>query len=97
MMLEGLKGLQADPATHVILLVSKPPSPDVAEKVLCASKTGTKPTVVLFLGGDPEVIAQSGAIPAADMEEAAAVAAAVALVKIQLSARINLRQREMSL
>lgn len=96
MMLEGLKALQADPATHVILLVSKPPSPDVAEKVLAQVQLGTKPTVVLFLGGDPEVIARSGAIPVADMEEAAGVAAAVALGKNPADARINLRQREMS-
>ena len=34
MMLEGLKALQADPETEVLLLVSKPPAPEVAEKVL---------------------------------------------------------------
>ncbi len=96
MMLEGLKALQADPATHVILLVSKPPSSDVAEKVLAQVRLSTKPTVVLFLGGNPEAIAESGAIPTADMEEAAAVAAAVALGQNPADARINLRQREMS-
>ncbi len=96
MMLEGLKALQDDLATRVILLVSKPPSPEVAEKVLIQVRRSSKPTVVLFLGGDQTAIAEAGAIPVADMEEAAAVAAAVALGKNPADARINLRQREMS-
>lgn len=97
MMLEGLKALQADPATKVLLLVSKPPSPEVAEKVLTQVRQGDKPAVVLFLGGDPAEITRAGAIPVADMEEAAAVAAAVALGKNPADARINLRQRDLSL
>ena len=97
MMLEGLKALQADPATKVLLLVSKPPSPEVAEKVLTQVRQGDKPAVVLFLGGDPAEITRAGAIPVADMEEAAAVAAAVALGQNPADARINLRQRDLSL
>lgn len=97
MMLEGLKALQADPATKVLLLVSKPPSPAVAEKVLTQVRQGDKPAVVLFLGGDPAEITRAGAIPVADMEEAAAVAAAVALGQNPADARINLRQRDLSL
>jgi len=97
MMLEGLKALQADPATRVLLLVSKPPSPEVAEKVLTQARKSDKPTVVLFLGGDPAEITRAGAIPVADMEEAAAVAAAVALGKNPADARINLRRRDLSL
>ena len=37
-MLHGLAALDADPATSVIVLVSKPPSPDVAAKVLAAAE-----------------------------------------------------------
>jgi len=83
MMLEGLKALQADPATKVLLLVSKPPAPEVAAKVLEQVKAGDKPTVVLFLGGDPEKIRAAGAIPAANMEEAACLAAAAAVAQGQ--------------
>ena len=51
MMLEGLRRLQADPATKVIVLISKPPAPAVAGRVLAAVREGRKPAVVCFLGG----------------------------------------------
>lgn len=97
MMLEGLKALQADPATKVILLVSKPPSPKVAEQILMRVEASEKPAVVLFLGGDPATVELAGALPAADMEEAAYLAAAVALGKDPVDALINLRQKDVGL
>ncbi|MBN2004017.1 MAG: acyl-CoA synthetase FdrA [Anaerolineae bacterium] len=78
MMLEGLRALQADPATHVLLLVSKPPAPEVAEKVLAQLADGDKPAVVCFLGGKAKPIYKAGGIPAATLEEAALLAAALA-------------------
>ncbi len=78
MMLEGLKALQADPATRVITLVSKPPSAEVAERILMRVEASEKPTVVLFLGGDPKVVELAGAYAAQDLEEAATLAAALA-------------------
>lgn len=75
-MLEGLKALQGDLETRVILLVSKPPSPVVAERVLDQVKKSNKPTVVCFLGSDPAPIAATGAIPARTLQEAAYLAAA---------------------
>jgi succinyl-CoA synthetase alpha subunit len=50
MMLEGLKALQADQATKVIALVSKPPSPSVAEAILDQVALSDKPTVIGFMG-----------------------------------------------
>lgn len=51
--LQGLATLAADPATEVIVLVSKPPAPRVAARVLAHARavgeTG-KPVVVCFLG-----------------------------------------------
>lgn len=44
----GIAALEADPATDVILVVSKPPSPDVAERIL--SGTGNKPVVAALVG-----------------------------------------------
>lgn len=52
MFLDGLKALQEDPATSVIVLVSKPPAPEVARKVLDQVLKCNKPTVVCLLGGD---------------------------------------------
>lgn len=71
MMLEGIKALQADLQTQVLLLVSKPPSPVVAERALDQVKQGNKPTVVCFLGGNPEPVIAAGAIPACSLQEAA--------------------------
>lgn len=50
MTLEGLQRLQADPATAVIALVSKPPAPAVAEQVRAAAQAGPKPVVLCLLG-----------------------------------------------
>jgi FdrA protein len=76
-MLAGIAALQADPQTQVIVLVSKPPSERVMAEVLAAAK-GPKPTVVCFLGADPGVIERAGLIPVSTLEQAAAVAVALA-------------------
>jgi FdrA protein len=46
----SLEFLSRDPATKVIVLVSKPPSPKVAEEVLKAARKAGKPVVVEFVG-----------------------------------------------
>ena len=77
-MLQGLKGLAADRSTSVIVLISKPPSPEVAGHVLeVASKAG-KPVVVNFLGADTEGIRRPTVFAAATLEDAAAAAVALA-------------------
>lgn len=77
-MLAGIAALQADPQTQVIVLVSKPPSEPVMLQVLAAAKAGGKPAVVCFLGADPGVIERAGLIPVSTLEQAAAVAVALA-------------------
>lgn len=77
MMLQGLLALQEDPETGTIVLISKPPAASVAEKILGAIKP-PKPTIVCFLGADPGPIEKAGAIPATNLTQAAAVAAALA-------------------
>jgi FdrA protein len=77
-MLQGLRALQADPDSEVLLLVSKPPAPAVAERVLAQVHACDKPTVVCFLGGDPASIVEAGAYPARTLQEAAYRAAALA-------------------
>ncbi|HEX7736668.1 MAG TPA: hypothetical protein VF458_17605 [Ktedonobacteraceae bacterium] len=50
--LQGLRLLQNDEQTRVIVLLSKPPAPEVAEKVLAAAASGHKPVIVNFVGAD---------------------------------------------
>jgi FdrA protein len=49
-MLQGIALLAADLSTKVIAIVSKPPAPAVAEKVMAALLATGKPAVVVFLG-----------------------------------------------
>jgi FdrA protein len=54
MFMEGIKALAADKATRVILLVSKPPHPDVLKRIKTVLAQVKKPVVSLFLGaGEP--------------------------------------------
>lgn len=77
-MLQGLKALAADPSTSVIVLISKPPSPEVAGKVLEAAAGAGKAVVVNFLGADPDRVRRENIYPALTLEDAAAAAVALA-------------------
>ncbi len=50
MMLDAIQMLEADPQTEIIVLVSKPPAPTVAKKVLERARACRKPVVACFLG-----------------------------------------------
>lgn len=54
MMLQGLALLAEDPGTEVIVVTSKPPAPDIADKILAYCETIGKPIVVNFVGQDRE-------------------------------------------
>jgi FdrA protein len=56
MMLAGLQALQEDPQTKLIILISKPPAPGVAARVLEQVTASAKPAVVCFLGGNQETL-----------------------------------------
>lgn len=60
MMIDGIRALAADPATDVIVLVSKPPAPEVEKKVLAEIATAGKPVVVCFLGGSEDAVKAAG-------------------------------------
>lgn len=77
MMIEGIKALAADANTKVIVLISKPPAAEIAEKVLAVAKETGKPFVVNFIGGKPEVIKQYGGIPGVNLEDTAYKAVAL--------------------
>ncbi|HHX87985.1 MAG TPA: acyl-CoA synthetase FdrA [Firmicutes bacterium] len=72
----GLKALIADPSTEAIVIVSKPPEPQVAEKVLQVAAGSAKPVIVNFIGGSPEQVRSFGCEPALTLKEAAAKAVA---------------------
>lgn len=74
MMLDGLAALGRDPDTSVVVLVSKPPAPEVAGKIYEAIRACPKPVVTCFVGGQ----AAAGANYAPTLEEAARAAVALA-------------------
>jgi FdrA protein len=78
MMQAGIERLAADPGTEVIVLVSKPPAPAVARRILDVAGKSGKPVVVNFLGGDPGAIRGSGAVASTTLEDAARDAVALA-------------------
>ena len=76
-MLHGLRSLDADANTKVIVLVSKPPAPEIATRVLSAAGACTKPVVVIFLGADPVGISRKGVYGAEYLAQAADMAVAL--------------------
>ena len=56
-MLEGIKRMEADPKTEVIVLVSKLADLGVMDKVLGVADNCKKPVVALFLGSDEKLFA----------------------------------------
>ena len=80
-MLRAIDELTADADTRVIVLVSKPPARDVAEKVLQRARCAGKPVIACFLGARASDIEGGNVVAAATLEDAAAMAAAVAQAK----------------
>lgn len=77
MMLQGIRALGEDPSTAVVVLISKPPAPEVARKALSALKATGKPGVVCFIGGDPAMVEAEGLIAASNLHDAALKAVAL--------------------
>lgn len=75
-MRQGLAALAADEATQVIVLISKPPAPEIAAKVLEEAGRAGKPVIVNFIGADAAPIAALGLTPAKTLEDAAVAAVA---------------------
>jgi succinyl-CoA synthetase alpha subunit len=76
-MLHGLAALDQDPGTEVIVLISKPPSPRIAARVLGLAEQSAKPVVVIFLGADPATVNRPGVHAAATLAGAADLAVAL--------------------
>jgi len=77
-MLQGIEALAADTATEVIVLISKPPAPAVARKVLKAASRAGKPIVVSFVGAGAQAMQADNLHPVDTLEDAARAAVALA-------------------
>jgi FdrA protein len=77
-MLSALEVLEMDPETTVVALISKPPHPEVADRVLRKIASLCKPAVVCFLGRDTASARELGIETATTLEEAAGKCAALA-------------------
>jgi len=74
-MIDGIRMLGEDPKTKVLVVISKPPSPTVAAKILEYLKKVGKPAVVNFIGGN---VSDEGNISGAiTLEDAANKASAI--------------------
>ncbi len=94
MFLEGLRALAEDPETAVIVLVAKPPAAAVLERIGAEVRRIAKPVVAAFVGADPTVVAGYGMVPAATLEEAALLAAALSTGAGTEGVHERLRTRE---
>ena len=71
---QSLDLLACDPETKVIVLVSKPPSPDVATQLISAAQRTGKPVVVYFIGYPPPARKIGNLYFAISLSEAAEIA-----------------------
>ncbi|MCF6364975.1 MAG: acyl-CoA synthetase FdrA [Bacteroidales bacterium] len=96
MFIEALKALEKDEQTKVITLISKPPHPEVLDKIASEIKQLKKPVVAIFIGADVKTIAASGAIPAVNLEQAAVISVAISENKDYKEAlnKLNARQEK---
>lgn len=76
-MKQGIAALAADPATRVILLVSKPPAAAVMRAVIDQAANSGKPVVIDFIGAAPASITAGNLLGVRTLEEAAAAAVAL--------------------
>jgi FdrA protein len=75
---QGLDLFTRDPETKVIVLVSKPPSPKVADELLQAARAAAKPVVVDFIGYSPPAKQMGNLHFVRTFDEAAALAVKLA-------------------
>jgi FdrA protein len=76
--LQALDLLRRDPATQVIVMVSKPPAPAVATRLLAAAQASGKPVVVNFIGYPPPARAVNSLYFATTMQATAELAVELA-------------------
>lgn len=93
MFIDAMRSLHDDEETKVIVLVSKPPHETVLSKLAGEIRKFSKPVVGIFIGGDPEILHETGVFSAATLEEAGLIAVALLNKKEISSVRHNLEIR----
>jgi FdrA protein len=95
MFIESIRMLLEDRDTKVLLLISKPPHPEVLAKIGQILQGSKKPVVAAFLGAKAEEIQKYGIHPASSLEEAALLSVAYSIGKeIKEIENIIIQQRE---
>ena len=82
---QALDVLARDPATKVIALISKPPSPDVATQLISTAQETGKPVVIYFIGYPPPARQVGNLHFAISLSEVAEVSVALAKSGIQIT------------
>lgn len=78
-MLMALDALKDDPATEIVVIISKPPADEVAKKVFTAANSINKKVVLCLLGADKREGLGENIIQCSSLEETAVKAASLAL------------------
>ncbi|MBI4655498.1 MAG: acyl-CoA synthetase FdrA [Elusimicrobia bacterium] len=89
-MIQGLKALANDPDTLVIVIISKPPHPDVLKKIAGEIKKIKKPVVSVFLGGELKIPDKKNFYNVPTLEKAAMNAAVLCDAEKASAAKQNL-------
>ncbi|WP_406676957.1 acyl-CoA synthetase FdrA [Moorella sp. ACPs] len=76
--LAALEALARDSQTQIIVIISKPPAPEVAAKILARAQQAGKPVVLCLLGARPLGHAGANISQCSNLEEAALRAVALA-------------------
>lgn len=80
-MLSALEALKEDEETEVVVIISKPPAKEVADKVFDAAKNIGKPVVVCLLGSSSSLILGDNITLCSNLEDTAVEAVSLALGK----------------
>ncbi len=90
MFLDALETLAHDEQTRAILLISKPPHPEVLAKIGQRVKECSKPVVAVFLGVAAQEVEAYGMTAAADLTEGAQKGLALVGIHADMSAGMDL-------
>jgi FdrA protein len=71
MMTEGIKLLNGDARTKIIVLISKPPGPNTTKSILDQASKCNKPVIVNFLGWQPDLRDTNNCTSATTLEDTA--------------------------
>jgi FdrA protein len=86
---QALDLLARDPETKVIVLVSKPPSPEVATRLISAAQFTGKPVVIYFIGYPPPARKIGNLHFAISLSEAAEIAVGQSAMTTEESSVVN--------